>query len=79
MASTLSRCPAATLITRSDWIGDVNDPADRERLRQASPVTHADQIRAPLLLIHGTNDTRVTIGPTDAFHARLIELGKTVT
>lgn len=63
----------------ADWIGDVNDPADHERLRQASPVTYADQIRAPLLLIHGTNDTRVAIGPTDAFHARLVELGKTVT
>lgn len=61
------------------WIGDVDDPADLERLRQASPITHADQIRAPLLLIHGTNDTRVAIGPTDAFHARLIELGKPVT
>jgi dipeptidyl aminopeptidase/acylaminoacyl peptidase len=63
----------------ADWIGDVTDPADRERLRQASPATYADQIRAPLLLIHGTNDTRVAIGPTDAFHARLVELGKTVT
>jgi dipeptidyl aminopeptidase/acylaminoacyl peptidase len=63
----------------ADWIGDVNDPADRERLRQASPVTYADQIHAPLLLIHGTNDTRVAIGPTDAFHARLVEMGKTVT
>ena len=63
----------------ADWIGDVDDPADCERLRQASPAAHADQIRAPLLLIHGTNDTRVAIGPTDAFHARLVELGKPVT
>jgi len=62
-----------------DWIGDVDDPADRERLRQASPITHVDQVRAPLLLIHGTNDTRVAIGTTDAFHARLTELGKPVT
>lgn len=62
-----------------DWIGDVDDPADLERLRQASPITHVDQIRAPLLLIHGTNDTRAAIGPTDAFHARLVELGKPVT
>lgn len=62
-----------------DWIGDVDDPADAERLRQASPITHVDQVRAPLLLIHGTNDTRVAIGTTDAFHARLVELGKPVT
>jgi dipeptidyl aminopeptidase/acylaminoacyl peptidase len=52
-----------------DWIGDVDDPADRQRLIQASPLAHVDQLRAPLLLIHGTNDTRVGIGPTDALHA----------
>jgi dipeptidyl aminopeptidase/acylaminoacyl peptidase len=62
-----------------DWVGDVSDPDELRRLRQASPVTHADGIRAPVLLVHGTNDTRVSITTCDDLYARLTELGKTVT
>jgi dipeptidyl aminopeptidase/acylaminoacyl peptidase len=62
-----------------DWVGDVDDPADLQRLTQASPITHADGVRAPILLVHGTNDARVTIESGDALYARLTELGKDVT
>jgi len=62
-----------------DWVGDVDDPADLRRLRQASPITHAAGLRAPLLLVHGTNDARVSIESCDALYARLTELGKDVT
>jgi acetyl esterase/lipase len=61
-----------------DWIGDVNDPEDLRRLIQASPITHVDRVRAPILLLHGTNDTNVDIGSSDTFNARLTELGKPV-
>ncbi|MHB1835387.1 MAG: S9 family peptidase, partial [Solirubrobacteraceae bacterium] len=34
---------------------------DREFLEAASPLTHAEQIRAPLMVIHGRNDPRVPV------------------
>jgi dipeptidyl aminopeptidase/acylaminoacyl peptidase len=61
-----------------DWIGDVEDPADYKRLIQASPITHVSRVHAPVLLIHGTNDTNVDVAASDAFCARLTELGRQV-
>ena len=40
-------------------IGDFD--ADREKLRQVSPLYHADRIKAPLLLAYGASDRRVPI------------------
>ncbi|MBV8985657.1 MAG: S9 family peptidase, partial [Acidimicrobiia bacterium] len=40
--------------------GSLADDADF--LLEASPLTHADAIRAPLFLIHGENDPRVPVG-----------------
>ena len=34
---------------------------DEEFLTEISPLTHAEQIRAPLLLVHGENDPRVPV------------------
>jgi dienelactone hydrolase len=61
-----------------EWIGDPADPADRARLTAVSPSSHVDTVRAPVLLVHGTNDARADIGPIDAFHAELVRLGKPV-
>jgi dipeptidyl aminopeptidase/acylaminoacyl peptidase len=36
--------------------------SDREFLTEISPLTHAENIRAPLLIIHGENDPRVPVG-----------------
>ena len=35
---------------------------DYDFLVEASPLTHVDNIRAPLFIIHGTNDPRVPLG-----------------
>ena len=44
---------------------------DREFLVEASPITHVDAIRAPLILIHGANDPRVPLGEAEQIHAAL--------
>jgi dipeptidyl aminopeptidase/acylaminoacyl peptidase len=38
-----------------------------ERVRKASPISYIDRTTPPLLLIYGTADTQVTIGPVDQF------------
>ena len=41
-------------------IGELGDPkTDAERLRRISPLFHAEQIKAPLMVLQGANDPRV--------------------
>ena len=42
---------------------------DRALLEDLSPITHVDQLRAPLLVIHGRNDPRVPVGEAEQIHA----------
>jgi dipeptidyl aminopeptidase/acylaminoacyl peptidase len=46
---------------------------DREFLESISPLNHVDQIRAPLFIIHGTNDPRVPVGEARQVHRALFE------
>jgi dipeptidyl aminopeptidase/acylaminoacyl peptidase len=46
---------------------------DRDFLVSASPLRHADAIRAPLFVVHGRNDPRVPVGQTEQMVARLRE------
>ena len=48
---------------------------DRDFLIEASPMTHVDRIRAPLMLIHGANDPRVPVGEARQLHASLVSRG----
>ncbi len=45
--------------------GDERDPETREFLRSISPVTRAERIRKPLLVVHAENDPRVKIGEAE--------------
>jgi dipeptidyl aminopeptidase/acylaminoacyl peptidase len=45
--------------------GDPDDPADAEDMRRRSPLTYADQITAPLLVVQGANDPRVPQAEAD--------------
>jgi dipeptidyl aminopeptidase/acylaminoacyl peptidase len=49
---------------------------DREFLYEASPLTRIDQIRAPLLVIHGANDPRVPLSEARQIHAELTSRGR---
>jgi dipeptidyl aminopeptidase/acylaminoacyl peptidase len=44
---------------------------DREFLLSASPITRVDDMRAPLMLIHGENDPRVPVGEARQLHGLL--------
>jgi dipeptidyl aminopeptidase/acylaminoacyl peptidase len=48
---------------------------DRQFLTEASPLTHVEDIRAPLFVIHGRNDPRVPLGETQQLAASLEERG----
>jgi protease II len=50
--------------------------ADREFLREASPLTRIDELRAPLLIIHGANDPRVPLSEAEQIHAALTARGQ---
>jgi dipeptidyl aminopeptidase/acylaminoacyl peptidase len=55
----------------------LGDPAEHADLwRDRSAITHADKLRAKLLIIHGTNDPRCPITQARIFRDRLLELGK---
>ena len=55
-----------------DYIGD------RSRQREISPVVHADQANAPLLLIHGKDDTVVQIEQSRSMARAMRRAGKPV-
>ncbi|MDF2628226.1 MAG: acylamino-acid-releasing enzyme [Symbiobacteriaceae bacterium] len=58
------------------WIGDPEE--DRELLVERSPITYADQIKCPLLVMQGATDTRVVRAESDQMVERLRELGREV-
>lgn len=59
-------------------VGDVNDPADLERLRSQSPLYFAENITAPLMVVQGANDPRVKKAESDQIVTALRDLGRTV-
>jgi len=63
------------------WYKRVGDPAvesDRQDLIARSPLFHSDQITAPLLVVHGANDPRVTQHESDQIVTALRDKGKPV-
>lgn len=61
-----------------DWTAlEAGDPVkDSLKLMDRSPITHADKISGPLLLIHGDHDNRVNIIGSSLMADKLKELGK---
>ena len=51
--------------------GDERDPDMRTYLRRVSPLTNADHITRPLLVVHGRNDGQVPLGQADQIVNRL--------
>lgn len=58
---------ASPQLKNSDRIeyGNIDDAADRAFFTEISPLSYADRIRSPLLVVHGANDPRVPVGEAD--------------
>jgi dipeptidyl aminopeptidase/acylaminoacyl peptidase len=50
-------------------------PAEHER---ASPISYADRVRAPVLVIQGENDTRCPARQMRVYEEKMLELGKDI-
>ena len=59
-------------------VGNPENPEDRTRLKRQSPLFKANQITAPLLVIHGANDPRVKQQESDQIVATLRDQGHPV-
>ena len=64
-----------------DWvILEAGDPAtEADKLHDRSPLSHVEQLNAPLLLTHGTNDSRVPYQESQQMADRCAELGRPCT
>jgi dipeptidyl aminopeptidase/acylaminoacyl peptidase len=58
------------------WVGDPVE--EQEDLRCRSPITYAERIRCPLLVIQGAHDPRVVRSESDQLVGRIREMGGTV-
>jgi dipeptidyl aminopeptidase/acylaminoacyl peptidase len=58
--------------------GDERDPEMRSFLRRISPLTNADRITKPLLVVHGKNDPRVPLSEAELIVNKLRAKGGTV-
>ncbi|WP_290647630.1 S9 family peptidase [Aquisalimonas sp.] len=59
-------------------VGNPDDPGDRERLKEQSPLFSAEQMRAPLMVVHGANDPRVVQAESDQIVTALRDAGHDV-
>jgi len=61
-----------------DWVLlEAGDPASQaEELRDRSPLTHVDRLQAPLLMVHGENDSRVPVAESRQMQAACEQAGK---
>ncbi|MGH9313500.1 MAG: alpha/beta fold hydrolase [Vicinamibacterales bacterium] len=64
IATWLDHQPPDRVTLRRREYGDERDPEMRKFLLDASPLTHANDIKTPLLVVHGKNDVQVPIEET---------------
>ena len=56
---------------------EAGDPAtEADKLKDRSPLSHVDLLQAPILLIHGENDSRVPVAESRQFAAACEAAGK---
>ncbi|MCJ8304127.1 S9 family peptidase [Shewanella sp.] len=63
------------------YVANIVDPADsdaKKALADVSAINHLDKIKAPILLIHGTKDTRVNFQQSSDFYSKAKSKGLNV-
>ncbi len=76
IADWLDALPPAAQAAKAMLHAMVGNPeTERTALDAVSPLKHADRIKAPLLLVHGTNDPRVSRSHSDKIAAALTAHG----
>jgi dipeptidyl aminopeptidase/acylaminoacyl peptidase len=61
-----------------DYVGDPTSPQDREEMTRKSPLTYAQHVRRPALIVHGAKDVRVRIDQSERMVRALRAAGKPV-
>ena len=84
LRSMLERAGAGTVgidsFLGSFWISRIGDLSnDSAQIDATSPALHADKVKIPILLMHGTHDTTVPIEESEQEAAALKRAGKQVT
>ena len=79
MIGDVRRDNPSIYLSGDEWRDYLGDPtADRDRLLATSPVKHVNNIKAPLLLIHGKDDTVVSIRQSEIMADAMKAAGKQV-
>ena len=60
-----------------DWLVQMLGEFNEEKYLERSPITHFDNLKTPLLVVHGENDSRVNKSSMDGFIQRLENSDKT--
>jgi len=68
--------PPQWLRFMAEWVGDPD--TEEEFLRERSPITYVEDVRAAMLVIQGAKDPRVVQSESDQMVERLRELGREV-
>jgi dipeptidyl aminopeptidase/acylaminoacyl peptidase len=56
-------------------VGDPKNDADVTSMKKVSAINYVERIKSPILLIHGTHDTRVNYSQSDDFYAEAKSAG----
>jgi dipeptidyl aminopeptidase/acylaminoacyl peptidase len=52
---------------------------NREQYERSSPITYAEQVRAPVIIVQGRNDTRTPARPVQQYEEKMRSLGKDIS
>ncbi len=61
-----------------DYVGEPANPEDREEMARRSPLTHAQRLQRPVLIVQGAKDVRVGIDQAERMVDALRRAGKPV-